>query len=162
MLGPLTNPASASCQLLGVYSAQLTEMFAQALQILGVKKAFVVHGHDGMDEITITAPTRVSELNNGAIKSYDLDPLEFFDDYADLNDLKGGDVKENAAITMNILKGEKGPKRDVVLINSGAALVAAEVANDIKTGIRLAQESIDSGKALEKLEMLAQYTQENG
>jgi len=162
MLGPLTNPAAASCQLLGVYSPQLTEMFAKALKLLGVNKAFVVHGHDGMDEITTTAPTRVSELSDGAIKSYDLDPLDFFGDYALPEDLKGGDVRENAVITKAILKGEKGPKRDIVILNSGAALVAAEIADTIKQGISLAQTSIDSGKALEKLESLAEYTRENG
>jgi len=162
MLGPLTNPASASCQLLGVYAPQLTEMFAEALKMLGVKKAFVVHGHDGMDEITTTAPTRVSELNQENIRSYDLDPLDFFDDYADPEDLKGGDVMENARITKSILCGEKGPKRDIVLINSGVALVAAELADNIKSGIDLAEESIESGKAMEKLESLAQYTTENG
>ncbi|MBU8910063.1 MAG: anthranilate phosphoribosyltransferase [Desulfobacterales bacterium] len=162
MLGPLTNPAAASCQLLGVYAPQLTEMFARALKLLGVNKAFVVHGHDGMDEITTTAPTRISELNDGTIRSYDLDPLDFFEDYADPKDLKGGDVKENAAITLSILKGEKGPKRDIVILNSGAALVAAEIADTIKNGIALAKQSIDSGKAVEKLELLSEYTRENG
>ncbi|SDT98248.1 anthranilate phosphoribosyltransferase [Desulfobacula phenolica] len=160
MLGPLTNPAAASCQLLGVYAPQLTEMFAQALKLLGVSKAFVVHGHDGMDEITTTAPTRISELNNGTIRSYDLDPLDFFEDYAAPEDLKGGDVKLNAAITLAILNGEKGPKRDIVLLNSGAALVAAQITDTIKNGIALAEKSIDSGKALEKLKLLVDYTGE--
>ncbi|MBU1344260.1 MAG: anthranilate phosphoribosyltransferase [Proteobacteria bacterium] len=162
MLGPLTNPAAASCQLLGVYAPQCTEMFAQALKLLGVSKAFVVHGHDGMDEITTTALTRVSELDNDTIRSYDLDPLDFFEDYADLQDLKGGDVKLNAAITRAILRGEKGPKRDIVILNSGAALVAAQMADSIKDGILLAEKSIDSGTAYEKLELLVQYTRENG
>lgn len=162
MLGPLTNPAAASCQLLGVYAPQLTEMFAQALKLLGVNKAFVVHGHDGMDEITTTAPTRVTELHDKTIRSYDLDPLEFFQDYAEAQDLKGGDVKLNADITRSILNGEKGPKRDIVLLNSGVGLVAAQMADNITTGITLAKTAIDSGKALEKLELLAQYTRENG
>jgi anthranilate phosphoribosyltransferase len=162
MLGPLTNPAAAGCQLLGVYAPQLTEMFAQALKLLGVERAFVVHGHDGMDEITTTAPTRVSELKDGVIRSYDLDPLDFFEDYADPEDLKGGDIQANAAITQAILKGDKGPGRDIVLLNSGVALVAAGKADDIHAGIRLAEESIDSGKAVEKLLLLAEYTQENG
>lgn len=162
MLGPLTNPAAASCQLLGVYAPQLTEMFAQTLKLLGVTKAFVVYGHDGMDEITTTTSTRISELTDGNIRSYDLDPLEFFEDYADPEDLKGGDIKENAAITLSILNGKKGPKRNIVLLNSGLALVAAEIADTIKTGITLAEQSIDSGKAIEKLELLAQYTRENG
>jgi len=162
MLGPLTNPAAASCQLLGVFAPELTEMFARALQLLGVKKAFVVHGHDGMDEITTTGLTRVTELNGATIKSYDLDPLAYFSDYATAADLLGGDVKENAAITMAILKGEKGPRRDIVILNSAAALVAADVASDIKDGIVKAENAVDSGKALEKLEALAAYTRENG
>ncbi len=162
MLGPLTNPAAAGCQLLGVYAPQLTEMFAQALKLLGVERAFVVHGHDGMDEITTTAPTRVSELKDGVIRSYDLDPLDFFEDYANPEDLKGGDIQTNAAITQAILKGDKGPGRDIVVLNAGVALVAAGKADDIHAGIRLAEESIDSGKAVEKLSLLAEYTQENG
>ena len=162
MLGPLTNPAAASCQLLGVFAPELTEMFAQALKLLGVKKAFVVHGHDGMDEITTTDLTRVTEMDQDSIRSYDLDPLDFFADYASPKDLKGGDVKENAAITLAILKGEKGPKRDIVLLNAGAGLVAAEMADTVKAGIALAEEAVDSGRALEKLTALAEYTQENG
>ncbi len=162
MLGPLTNPAAASCQILGVFAPELTEMFAQALKLLGVKKAFVVHGHDGMDEMTTTALTRVTELAGDTIRSYDLDPLDFFKEYAAPEDLAGGDLNENAAITLAVLKGEKGPKRDVVVLNSGAALVAADMADDIKSGIKLAETAIDSGKALEKLQALAEYTQENG
>ncbi len=162
MLGPLTNPAAAGCQLLGVYAPELTEMVAKALKLLGVSKAFVVHGHDGMDEITTTTLTRISALHQGVIRSFDLNPLDFFEEYADPQDLKGGDKKENSAITKAILKGEKGPRRDIVLINSGAALVAAEIADSMKTGISLAEQSIDSGKALEKLEHLVRFTQENG
>ena len=162
MLGPLTNPAAASCQLLGVYAPELTEMFAKALKLLGVSKAFVVHGHDGMDEITTTALTRVSALHEGAIHSFDLNPLDFFEDFADPKDLKGGGRKKNAAITNAVLKGEKGPRRDIVLLNAGVALVAADMADSIKTGIAIAEESIDTGKALEKLEQLVRFTQENG
>jgi anthranilate phosphoribosyltransferase len=162
MLGPLTNPAAASCQILGVYAPALTEMFARALKLLGVERAFVVHGHDGMDEITTTTLTRISELNSTAIKSYDLDPLNYFEAYADPKDLKGGDVQKNAAITRAILEGEKGPKQDIVLLNSGVGLVAADVAKTIDEGINLARESIESGKAMKKLELLARYTQENG
>ncbi len=162
MLGPLTNPAAASCQLLGVYSPQLTEMFARALKILGVTKAFVVHGHDGMDEITTTTVTRISELKDESVRSYDLDPLDFFEDYAKPEDLAGGDVKKNADIIMSVLKGEKGPRRDIVVLNSGAALVAADVAENIRQGISIAEDSIDSGKALEKLEQLVIYTRDNG
>lgn len=162
MLGPLTNPAAASCQLLGVFAPQLTEMFARTLKLLGVKRAFVVHGHDGMDEITTTDLTRVTELDGEVIKTYDLDPLDFFSDYATADDLKGGDVKENAAVTRSVLNGTQGPKRDVVVLNTAAALVAAETASSLKEGVRLAQEAIDSGKALEKLEALIEYTRENG
>lgn len=161
MLGPLTNPAAARCQILGVFAPQLTEMFANALKILGAHRAFVVHGHDGMDEITICAPTRVSELNNGLVKSYDLDPVEFFGEYADPADIKGGDKTVNAAITRAVLNGEKGPRRNIVLINTAAALVAADAAENLAQGIEKAGLSIDSGKALEKLEALARFTQEN-
>lgn len=162
MLGPLTNPAAANCQLLGVYGPELTEMFAQALRLLGAKSAFVVHGHDGLDEISVCAPTRVSELKDGMIKTYDIYPEQFFGSFAEQADMTGGDPEENAAITLKILKGEKGPRRDVVLINSAAALVAAGKAGDLKTGIEMAETAIDGSSALEKLEALANYTQENG
>ena len=163
MLGPLCNPAGANCQLLGVYAPELTEMFAQALNKLGTRRAFVVHGHDGLDEISVCAPTRISELNEGTIKTYDITPEEFFGESADENDLLGGDVADNVAITRNILEGrEKGPKRNVVLLNSAAALVAAGNADSIRTGLKLAEQSIDSGKAMEKLTALAEYTQKNG
>ena len=162
MLGPLTNPAAARCQLLGVYAPELTEMFAATLKLLGAHRAFVVHGHDGMDEITTTAPTRVTELNDGLIKSYDLDPLEYFEDYADPERIKGGDISENAAITRAVLKGEKGPKRDIVVLNAAAALVAAGRAENIRDGLQLAKEAIDSEYALEKLEQLIEFTRENG
>lgn len=162
MLGPLTNPAAANCQLLGVYAPELTEMFAQALRLLGAKSAFVVHGHDGLDEISVCAPTRVSELKNDHIRTYDLDPEAFFGRLADPDEMVGGDPEENAAITKKILSGEKGSKRDVVLINSGATLVAAGSAKDINEGISLAKGSIDTGAAMEKLNALVNYTQENG
>ncbi|MCP4671206.1 MAG: anthranilate phosphoribosyltransferase [Desulfobacula sp.] len=162
MLGPLTNPAAARHQLLGVFDANLTQMFAEALKTLGTKRAWIVHGHDGLDEISICDNTRVSELNDGLIRTFDLDPTEFFDDYADPKSLKGGEKKQNAAIIKSILKGEKGPKRDIVLINAGAALMIAGRADSLDHGIEKAQESIDSKKAVEKLEELIQFTQENG
>jgi len=162
MLGPLTNPAAAKYQLLGVYAPQLTEMFANALKLLGASKAYVVHGHDGLDEISICANTRVSQLNNGFVKSFDLDPRQFFGEYADPESIKGGDKKQNAAIIKSILKGEKGPKRDIVLINSGAALLIANEVDSLSQGIEKAQASIDSGNSLEKLEELVEFTQENG
>jgi anthranilate phosphoribosyltransferase len=162
MLGPLTNPAGANCQLLGVYAPELTEMFAHALQLLGTKRAFVVHGHDGLDEISVCAPTRVSELKDGLIRTYDISPEQFFNEQAEPADLLGGNPEENAQITRNILNGEKGPKRNVVLINAAAALVAAGQAEDLKQGIRIAETAIDDGGAAKKMEALIKYSQENG
>ena len=162
MLGPLTNPAGANCQLLGVYAPELTEMFANALRLLGTKRAFVVHGHDGLDEITVCAPTRISELNDGLIRTYDITPEQFFGNQANPEALTGGDPEMNAEITRKIFNGEKGPKRNVVLINASAALVAAGKAKDFEEGISLAKASIDSGAAAAKLDRLAEFTQENG
>jgi anthranilate phosphoribosyltransferase len=162
MLGPLTNPAGANCQLIGVFAPELTEMFANTLKLLGVKRAFVVHGHDGLDEISVCAPTRVSELKDGMISTYDITPEQFFGREADPADMVGGDPEENAEITKSILNGEKGPKRDVVLLNSSAALVAADMAKDFNEGIKIAEDSIDSGKAKLKLEELVNFTRENG
>ncbi len=158
MLGPLTNPAAANCQLLGVYAPELTEMFAQALRLLGAKRAYVVHGHDGLDEISVCAPTRVSELNDGMIRTYDIYPEQYFGKLAEPSEMSGGDPKTNAEITRKILNGEKGAKRDVVIINAAAALAAAGKAADLKEGIRLAEHSIDSGKAAGKLEALIAFT----
>jgi len=161
MLGPLTNPAAANCQLLGVYRPELTEMFANALKLLGAKRAFVVHGHDGLDEISVCAPTRVSELKDGLIRTYDITPEQFGIKPAGADELAGGDPETNAAITMRILKGEKSPRRDIVLLNSAVALAAAGKAEDIQTGIRLAESAIDTGAALAKLEALARFTGQN-
>ncbi|RZB29881.1 MAG: anthranilate phosphoribosyltransferase [Desulfobacteraceae bacterium Eth-SRB1] len=161
MLGPLTNPAGANCLLLGVYAPELTEMFAEAAKLLGAKRAFAVHGHDGLDEISVCAPTRISELKDGMIRTYDITPEQFFGKIADPEDMLGGDSQKNAKITRKILEGEKGPRRDVVLLNASAALVAVGKAVDFKEGISLAETSIDSGAAAAKLEKLAKYTQEN-
>jgi len=162
MLGPLTNPAGANCQLLGVYAPQLTEMFAQALKGMGTRRAFVVHGHDGLDEISLCAPTRISELDDGRIKTYDLSPTQFFTRKAAMQDLAGGNPTENAAITRGILKGERGPRRDIILLNTAAALVVADKTADIREGIRLAEEVIDSGAAEDKLQQLIQFTNTAG
>ena len=162
MLGPLTNPAAANCQLLGVYAPELTEMFAQALKMLGAKRAFVVHGHDGLDEISVCAPTRISELKEGRISTYDIMPEQFFGESADPEDLVGGDPKKNAEITNSILAGEKGPKRDIVLINTSAALIAAGIANNFADGLALAEKSIDNSDAANKLNALITFTRENG
>ena len=162
MLGPLTNPAGAGVQLLGVFRPELTEMFARALKLLGTSRAFVVHGHDGMDEITVCAPTRVSELKDGMIRTFDLNPLDFFHDLADPEEIKGGDAATNADILKSVLKGEKGAKRNIVLINTAAALTAAGLAGDLKQGITLAEDAIDSGRAADKLNQLITFSQENG
>jgi anthranilate phosphoribosyltransferase len=162
MLGPLTNPASAGCQLIGVFAPELTEMFAKALNLLGSKRALVVHGHDGLDEISTCAPTRVSELKQGTVRTYDIYPEQYFGEYADPKALKGGTAEENAALTRKILAGEKGAPMDVVLINSAGALMAAGKVDDLKAGIEMAAAAIDSGAAQDKLNRLIQYTQENG
>ena len=162
MLGPLTNPAGANCQLLGVYAPQLTEMFAEALKMLGSRRAFVVHGHDGLDEISVCASTRVSELADSQIRTYDISPEQFFGEAADPQDLTGGDPAQNAEMTRGVLAGEKGARRNVILLNTAAALVAAGQATDISAGIRLAEEAIDSGAAAGKLDALAAFTRENG
>lgn len=162
MLGPLTNPAAANCQLLGVYAPELTEMFADALRVLGARHAMVVHGHDGLDEISICAPTRVSELKDGRISTYDITPEQFFDQPASPEDLKGGTPQENALITRDILHGKAGPKRDIVVLNAAAALVVASRADNLQKGLKLAADSIDSGAAADKLAALVDFTQENG
>ncbi len=162
MLGPLTNPAGANCQLLGVFAPELTEMFARALSLLGARRAFVVCGHDGLDEISVCAPTRVSELKDGQIRTYDISPETYFGQAVEPGALLGGLPEENAGITRQILAGEKGPERNVVLINAAVALMAAGKAGDIAEGIRLAETSIDSGAATGKLEALIHFTRENG
>ena len=157
MLGPLTNPAGADRQVLGVFKPELTEMFAQALKILGTRKAFVVHGHDGLDEISVCGPTRISELADGQVKTYDLYPEQFLGEVYEPEDLVGGDSQVNAGIISEILDGKPGACRDVVVINSAAAIAAADLATDLRQGIELARDSIDSGKAKEKLQQLIQF-----
>lgn len=159
MLGPLTNPAGANCQLLGVYAPELTEIFAQALQSMGCRRAFVVHGHDGLDEISVSAPTRISELNDGRIKTYDFSPEPFLSEDASLADLSGGSPAENAILTRNILNGDKGPGRDVVLLNAAAALVAAGQAEGFRDGFDQAAKAVDSGAAKAKLRQLIEFSQ---
>jgi anthranilate phosphoribosyltransferase len=160
MLGPLTNPAGANCQILGVYAPGLTEMFAKALRLLGTRSAFVVHGHDGLDEISVCAPTRVAELRDGLIHTYDLSPEQLLGRQARPEDLTGGDPATNAAIMRSVLGGEGGPKRDVVVVNAAAALVAAGVAKDISEGVGRAEKAIDEGEASAKLDALIQFSQE--
>ena len=153
-LGPLTNPAGAQAQVLGVYAPTLTEPLAHVLKNFGTHRAFVVHGGDGLDEITTTATTQVSELAGGEVNTYTLNPTELGIPTAQPSDLKGGAPEENAEMTLSVLRGGKGPKRDIVLLNAAAAIVAGGKAEDITAGLAAAAESIDSGQALEKLEGL--------
>jgi len=158
MLGPLTNPAGAKGQIIGVFSPELTEPFADVLRLLGTRRAFIVHGQDGMDEMTTTTTTRVSELRDGSIKTYEFDPLSLIDDYADAAALAGGEPADNARITRAILAGEKGPHREIVCLNAAAAIVAGGKADSLKEGWTLANQSIDDGAAAEKLNGLIEAT----
>ena len=153
LLGPLTNPAGANCALVGVYEPQLTEMFAAALNELGCRRAMIVHGYDGMDELTMTTLSRVTELKDGFSRTYDFFPeLHFDGELATPDELQGGDVSENAEILQGVLNGRiRGAKRNIVLLNTAAALVCADFAADVADGIRIATEAIDNGMAHEKL-----------
>ncbi len=148
ILGPLTNPAGASCQLLGVFRPELTEMMARVLQRLGSEHVLVVHSVDGLDEISISAPTKVTELKDGEIHTYYISPEDVGFQRADLSAITGGSAAENGQILLNILQGEQGPRRDVVLLNAAAALIAGDKAANLREGVALAAESIDSGQAL--------------
>jgi len=157
ILGPLTNPASVKGQFMGVYNQSLTGTIAQVLSRLGCEKALVVHGADGLDEITTTALTYVSEIKDGEIFSYSISPEDFGISYAMPQQILGGTAKENAEIIMEILNGMKGPKRDIVVLNSAAALYVGNLAASLKDGVKLAQDIIDSGKALSKINQLIEY-----
>jgi anthranilate phosphoribosyltransferase len=154
MLGPLTNPAGATCQLIGVYDPRLTEMFAGVLKNLGTKRAFIVHGNDGLDEATVTAPTRVSELREGLVSTYNLDPVELFGETYPGSQLLGGDAETNARITTGVLSGEQGARRRIVVLNAALAIVAGDRAETLAQGIAVAEECIDSGAARKKLQQL--------
>jgi len=159
ILGPLANPLRANVRLLGVYHPSLTEPLARVLKNLGVKGAFVVHGEDGLDEISLSARTRITQLKEGKIRTYYIKPEDLGMRRVSQEAIRGGDGKENARILRSILEGEeKGAKREIVLLNSAACLVAADMAKDLKEGIEMARESIDSGRAKEKLEMLIALT----
>ncbi|HXX28492.1 MAG TPA: anthranilate phosphoribosyltransferase [Terriglobales bacterium] len=158
LLGPLTNPARASAQVVGVYSGELVEKLAEALSMLGVRRALVVHGSDGLDEITITGPTRIAEVRDGTVRSYEVTPEEFGMKRARLEDIAGGDAAENAEIIRAILRGEKSPRRDVVLLNAAAALCAAAEADHLSEAVPLATRAIDSGAAATKLNALIRFT----
>lgn len=155
ILGPLTNPAGANVQVLGVFAAELTEQLAEVLGRLGSRRALVVHGEGNLDELTITGSTLVAELRDGQVSSYRITPEEVGLPRASLDSLKGGrDSAESAAMMKDILAGTPGPRRNMVLLNSGAALLAAGAVDDLQAGIALAGECIDSGRALAKLEDL--------
>ena len=152
ILGPLTNPGSPTMQLLGVYDDYLVEPLAQVLISLGVKRGMVVYGQDKLDEIFLSSPTKVCEIRDGWFKSYVIRPEDFGFETCSKEELKGGTPEENARITRGILQGEKGPKRNAVLMNAGAALYIGGKAESLKEGIELAAQLIDTGKALETLE----------
>ncbi len=158
LLGPLTNPARATCQVVGVYSADLVEKLAEALSMLGLHRALVVHGSDGLDEITITGPTRIGEVREGQVHTYEVTPEEFGLPRATLEDIAGGDAAQNASLIREVLAGEKSARRDVVLLNAAAALVAAGRADHLRQAVPLAARAIDSSAALGKLEALIAFT----
>jgi anthranilate phosphoribosyltransferase len=158
ILGPLTNPAFATAQVLGVYSSSLVPVMARVLGNLGIKHALVAHGADDMDELSNTGESIVAEFKNGGVVEYTLSPEQFGLPRCKIDDLRGGEKSECAKILRDVLSGQAGPKRDVVLLNSAAALVAADRANGIDSGLKIAAESIDSGAAMEKLEKLIQFS----
>jgi len=161
ILGPLSNPSRAKRQLIGVFTKAIIPTYAKAMQSMGVEKALVVCGIDGMDEITATGITYVGEIDGQKIKEYTIDPEDYGIKYANIEDIRGGDPKENAEITLRILKGEEtGAKLDVVLLNSGAAVYLAGKANSIGDGIKMAKEAVKSGKAYNKLQELVKFTNE--
>jgi anthranilate phosphoribosyltransferase len=160
MLGPLTNPAAANAQVIGVYAAALVEPLARVLAELGTIRAFVVHGADGLDELSNTGENRVAEVREGVVRTFTAGPEDFGLPRATIADLRGGDREQNAEIIQRILAGESGPKRDIVLMNASAALVVGGVARDLKDGVGLAARSIDSGAARAVLERLIALSRE--
>ncbi len=162
LLGPLTNPAGAAAQVIGVFDGGRVGQIARALACLGAARAFVVHGSDGLDEITTTGTTQVAEVKGGQVTEREVDPQDFGLPVAAGTELRGGDAQTNSAILKQILGGQPGAKRDIVLANAAAALVAAGKAEDFVAGVHLATESIDRGRALSKLEELARLTQTFG
>ena len=162
LLGPVTNPAGASVQVLDVYEQSLTHRIALVLKRLGTKEAFVVCGEGTFDEISICGPTKVSHLKSDDVSTFQMTPEEYDFKRADLRDIVGGDARENAKIIRNILDGEKGPKRDMVLLNASAAFVASGLCDNFKDGIQMAVASIDSGKARNKLDQLIEFSRQCG
>ncbi len=160
ILGPLTNPAGARRQLMGVFAPDLTDLLAHVLGELGARSAMVVNGYGGLDELTTTGPNTVSHFNNGTVNSFTLDPLEYGFDGANIHDLLGGDAPTNAGILRGVLNGDiQDAKRDVVVLNAGAAIYVGGKAADITEGIKIAREIIDNGAAVEKLDKFIEYSQ---
>ena len=158
VLGPLTNPAGATVQVLGVYEPRLTELLGKVLMHLGSQHCFVVHGMDGLDEITLTDRTLVSEAKSGVLSNYVISPEEFHLARVSPKELAGGTPQENAKITTDILEGRKGPKRDIVCLNAAPALVAGGISKTLQEGVQLAARTIDSGAAADKLARLVAFT----
>jgi anthranilate phosphoribosyltransferase len=158
ILGPLTNPANARAQVLGVYDRDLVETLAKVLGKLGVEHAMVVHGLDGLDEISNLGKTQVSELRGGEVKTYTVGPKDFGFDLAKPEDIRGYDRETNAVLLLKLLKGGNGPRRDIVLMNSAAAIIVGGKATDFGEGVEIAKESIDSGNAYKKLRNLIKAT----
>ena len=158
LLGPICNPARATAQVLGVYNEDLTEVMAQVLCELGTERAFVVHGSDGLDEITITGESKISEVRDGEVRTYYVTPEDFGIARAPISAIQGGDAKENAVIIHEILSNRGGPRQNVVLLNAAAGLVVGGKASGLREGIQLARESIASGRALSCLERLIELT----
>jgi anthranilate phosphoribosyltransferase len=158
VLGPLTNPANAQAQLMGVYDAELTEKLANVLNKLGCERAMVVHGLDGLDEISTLGKTQISELDGGNVKTHVISPEELGLKRTTPEAIAGKDLVENARMLLRVLRGEKGPRRDIVLLNAAAAVVVGGKARDLREGIKIATEAIDSGKAYEKLTQLVGAT----
>lgn len=162
ILGPLTNPAGASIQMLGVYDVGLVDTMAEVLQALGCQAAVVAHGGGGLDELSTIGPSRISQLMDGEIKTFTLAPRSLGLTPATIASLRGGNAQTNAGIIKDILAGAPGPRRDVVLLNAAATLVVAKAAPDLQAGLRLAKESIDSGAARSKLAALISFTEKRG
>lgn len=160
ILGPLTNPAKAQGQVLGVFDPQLTEIMAQVLLRMGTKEAFVLHGHQGLDEISLSGPSKVTRLHNGSLETFSLNPEDYGLQRVDNSALVGGTAEHNATITLKVLQGQLGPARDVVLINAALGIMSGNGAEDIREGLEMAARSIDSGAALGKLEELIAFSRQ--
>ncbi len=162
LLGPLVNPAGATGQVVGVFEAGYTEFVAECLNRMGVRRAFVVHAADGMDEISVCTPTRVSELRDCSIKTSEFNPRKYFPDGANFSELKGGDAKENAQILLDVLSGKlRNGARDICLLNAAAAIVVGGKTDDFGAALEMARDSLDSGAALKKLKTLVEFSRQN-